>query len=157
MIYRLVLAVAVMTTLVGATAPALSTARADAASGTMERQVDELRTELTRLVETDAATANGDAQRTVAIRIPAGTYTNAGVSQLQFAERGGVGVATWTVESRKQTERLVSIPIRTTAATDRLDEPGTHRLVFVLTRSNGQRMLRVHRFKSEAAARRSHA
>lgn len=146
-----------MTALVGATAPALSTARADAANGTMERQVDALRTELTRLVEADAATANGDAQRVVTIRIPGQTYTSAGVGRLQFAARAGVGVATWTVESRKQTERLVGIPIRTTASTDRLDEPGTHRLAFVLTRSDGQRMLRVHRFKSEAGARESHA
>ena len=51
-----------MTALVGATAPALSTARADAASGAMERQLDELRAELTTLRETDDATANGDAQ-----------------------------------------------------------------------------------------------
>ncbi|MHC3378582.1 DUF7311 family protein [Haloarcula sp. H-GB5] len=157
MIYRLVLAVAVMTALVGVSAPALSTARADTASDTMERQLDELEAELTTLVETDDATTNGDARRVVEIQLPVRTYTNAGVSQLQFAERAGVGIATWTVESRKQTERLVGISIRTTAATDRLDEPGTHRLVFVLTRSDGQRILRVHRFKSEAAARHGHA
>ncbi|MFY4813068.1 DUF7311 family protein [Haloarcula sp. AONF1] len=157
MIYRLVLAVAVMTALVSVSAPALSTARADTASDTMERQLDELGAELTMLVETDDATPNGDARRAVTIRLPVRTYTNAGVSQLQFAERAGVGIATWTVESRKQTERLVGIPIRTTAATDRLDEPGTHRLVFVLTRSDGQRILQVHRFKSEAAARHGHA
>nr|WP_225308084.1 hypothetical protein [Haloarcula sp. CBA1131] len=72
MIYRLVLAVAVMTALVGATAPALSTARADAASGAMERQLDELGAELTTLVETDDATANGDARRAVEIRLPRG-------------------------------------------------------------------------------------
>ena len=146
-----------MTALVGATAPALSTARADAASSAMERQLDELRAELTSLVESDDATANGDARRAVEIRLPAQTYTNAGVSQLQFAEQAGVGVVTWTVESRRQTERLADIPVRTTAATDRLKEPGTHRLVFVLTRSDGQRLLTVHRFKSEAAARGSHA
>ena len=157
MIYRLVLAVAVMTALVSATAPALSTARADAANGVMQRQLDELGAELTTLVETDDATPNGDARRAVEIRLPARTYTNAGVSELQFGERDGVGVATWTVESRKQTERLVGIPIRTTAATDRLEEPGTHRLVFVLTRSDGQRVLTAHRFKSEAAARSGHA
>ncbi|KAA9396826.1 hypothetical protein Har1130_03160 [Haloarcula sp. CBA1130] len=157
MIYRLVLAVAVMTALAGATAPALSTARADAANSAMERQLDELRAELTTLVETDDATTNGDARRAVEIRLPARRYTNAGVSQLQFAERVGVGVVTWRVESRKQTERLVSVPIRTTPATDRLEEPGTHRLVFVLTRSDGQRVLTVHRFNSEAAPRDGHA
>ncbi|GGK52860.1 DUF7311 family protein [Haloarcula sebkhae] len=157
MIYRLVLAVAVMTALVSVSAPALSTARADTASDTMERQLDELEAELTTLVETDDATTNGDARRVVEIQLPVRTYTNAGVSQLQFAERAGVGIATWTVESRKQTERLVGIPIRTTAATDRLDKPATHRLVFVLTRSDGQRILRVHRFKSEAAPRHGHA
>lgn len=157
MIYRLVLAVAVMTALIGATAPALSTARADAASGTMEGQLDELGAELTRLVETDDATPNGDARRVVEIQLPARTYTNAGVSRLQFTERAGVGVATWTVASQKQTERLVGIPIRTTVGADRLKEPGTHRLVFVLTRSDGQQVLTVHQFKSEAAARSGHA
>lgn len=146
-----------MTALVGATAPALSTARTDVASGAMERQLDELEAELTALLETDDATANGDARRAVEIRLPPRTYTNAGVSHLQFAEQAGVGVATWTVESRRQTERLVGIPIRTTASTDRIEEPGTHRLVFVLTRSDGQRMLRVHWFKPEAAARSGHA
>jgi hypothetical protein len=156
-IYRLVLAVAVMTALVGATAPALSTARADAANSTMERQLTELATELETLAEGDDATANGDARRAVEIRLPTRTYTSAGVRYLQFTERSGVGVATWGVESREQTEQLVDIPIRTTSSTARLEEPGTHRLVFVLTRAEGQRVLTVHRFKSEAAAKGGYA
>ncbi|MDS0220684.1 hypothetical protein NDI54_04875 [Haloarcula sp. S1AR25-5A] len=157
MIYRLVIAVAVMTALLGATAPALSTARADAASSVMERQQSELAADLATLVETDVATADGDARRAVEIRLPARTYTNAGVDYLQFETRAGVGVATWQVGSRKRTERLVETPIRTTASTDRLEESGVHRLVFVLTRSDSQRILTVHRFKSEAAARGGHA
>ncbi|GCF15006.1 hypothetical protein Harman_29410 [Haloarcula mannanilytica] len=157
MIYRLVIAVAVMTALFGAAAPALSTARADAASSVMERQLSELAAELASLVETDAATADGDAQRTVEIRFPARTYTNAGVDYLQFETRAGDGVASWQVGSRKQTERLVETPIRTTASVERLEEPGTHRLVFVLTRADGQRALTVHRFKSEAAAKGGYA
>ena len=146
-----------MTALFGATAPALSTARADAAHSAVERQLGELTAELATLVETDAATPDGDAQRVVEIRLPAQSYTSAGVDHLRFRERAGVGVATWQVESQEQTERLVDIPIRTTAATDRLEEPGTHRLVFVLTQSDGQRVLAVHRFKSEAAARNGYA
>ena len=157
MIYRLVIAVAIMTALFGATAPALSTARADAANSAMERQMDELAAELATLVETNAATLDGDAQRVVEIRLPAQTYTSAGVDHLGFSAQAGVGLATWQVASQKQTEQLVDIPLRTTASTDRLNEPGTHRLVFVLTRSDGRRVLTVHRFKSEAAARRGHA
>jgi len=146
-----------MTALFGATAPALSTARADAANSAMERQMDELAAELATLVETNAATLDGDAQRVVEIRLPAQTYTSAGVDHLGFSAQAGVGLATWQVASQKQTEQLVDIPLRTTASTDRLNEPGTHRLVFVLTRSDGRRVLTVHRFKSEAAARRGHA
>lgn len=157
MIYRLVLAVAIMTALFGATAPTLATARADAAHSAMERQLGELRAELATLVETDAATSDGDAQRVVAIRLPAQTYTSVGVDNLRFRARSGVGVATWQINSHKRTERLVDIPIRTTASANRLDEPGTHRLVFVLTQSDGQRVLTVHRFKSEAGARSGHA
>jgi len=146
-----------MTALVGATAPALSTARSDAANSAMERQLNELATELETLAEADDATANGDARRAVEIRLPTQTYTSAGVSYLQFTERSGVGVATWEVESREQTELLVDIPIRTTPSTARLAEPGTHRLVFVLTRAEGQRVLTIHRFKSEAAAKGGYA
>jgi hypothetical protein len=156
-IYRLVLAVAVTTALAGATAPALSAARADAADGTIERQLDELAAELTALVETDDATTAGDAQRVVEIRLPQRTYTSARVDHLRFRGRAGVGVAAWEIESRERTEPLVDIPIRPTASTDRLDEPGTHRLAFVLTRSEGQRVLMVRRFKSEAAAKGDHA
>ncbi|MEF8829222.1 MAG: hypothetical protein V5A49_09310, partial [Haloarcula sp.] len=90
MIYRLVLAVAVMTALFGATAPALSTARADAATSSMERQLEELAAELETLVEADDATSDGDAQRVVEIRLPARTYTSAGVDHLRFTERDGV-------------------------------------------------------------------
>lgn len=157
MIYRLVLAVAVTTALIGATTPALSTARADAADGTMERQLDELAAELETLIDTDDATPAGDAQRVVEIRLPARTHTSAGVDHLRFRERAGVGVATWRVKSRERTERLVDIPIRPPAPAGRLEEPGPHRLVFVLTRSGGRRVLTVHRFKSEAAARGGHA
>jgi hypothetical protein len=156
-IYRLVIAVAVMTALLAAAAPALSTARADAASSAMERQMNELAAELATLVETDAATVDGDARRAVEIRLPAQTDTNAGVDYLRFETQAGVGVATWQVGSREQTERLVDIPIRTTASTDRLEKPGTHRLVFVLTRADGQRALTVHRFKSEAGTRGGYA
>jgi hypothetical protein len=156
-IYRLVLAVAVMTALVGATAPALSTVRADAANSAMERQLEELAAELATLAETDDATPDGDARRAVEIRLPGRTYTNAGVSYLQFTERSGVGIVMWAVESGKRTEQLVDIPIRTTAGTDRLEEPGTHGLVFVLTRADDQRVLTIHRFKSEAGAKRGHA
>lgn len=123
----------------------------------MERQLDELEAELETLVTTDDATPNGDARRAVELRLPEQTYTSAGVDYLRFRERAGVGVATWQVESRNMTERLVGIPIQVTASTDRLEDPGTHRLVFVLTRSEGQRVLTVHRFKSEAAARSGHA
>jgi len=146
-----------MTALAGATAPALSTVRADAANSAMERQLEELAAELATLAETDDATPDGDARRAVEIRLPRRTYTNAGVSYLRFTERAGVGIATWEVESRTQTEQLADIPIRTTAGTDRLEDPGTHRLVFVLTRADDQRVLTVHRFKSEAGARRGHA
>lgn len=157
MIYRLVLAVAVMTALLGATAPALSTARADAANSAVERQLDDLAAELDRLVAADDATPNGDARRVVELRLPPRTYTNAGVDHLRFETRAGVGLATWQVESRTRTKRLVGVPVRTTDSTQRLEEPGTHRLVFALTRSDGRRVLTVHRFKSEAAARSGYA
>lgn len=153
----MVLAVAVMTALVGVTAPALSVARADAANSAVERQLDELAAELETLVETDDATANGDARRTVEIRLPTRTYTNAGVRSLQFTERAGVGVATWRIESQSRNKHLVGIPIRTTPSTAKLEASGTHRLVFVLMRADSQRVLSVHRFKSEAVARSRHA
>lgn len=146
-----------MTALIGATTPALWTARADAANGTIERQLDELAAELETLVDTNDATPDGDAQRVVEIHLPAWTYTSAGVDHLKFRERAGVGVATWQVKSRERTEGLVDIPIRPTAPANRLNEPGTHRRVFVLTRSEGQRVLTVHRFKSEAVTRSGHA
>lgn len=146
-----------MTALLGATAPALSTARAAAADSAMERQLDGLTAELATLVAADDATQNGDARRAVEIRLPTQAYTNAGVEHLQFHEQSGVGVVSWQVGTRNQTARLVDVPIQTTLSGDRLEEPGTHRLVFVLTRSDGQRVLTVHRFKSEAAARGGHA
>ena len=146
-----------MTALLGVTAPALSTARADAATSDMTRQLTDVAAELEALVAADDATPNGDARRVVDIRLPARTYTSAGVSSLQFRERAGVGVATWQVESRAQTERLVDVPIRPTAPARTVTEPGTHRLVFALTRADGRRVLTVHRFKPDAAASAGHA
>lgn len=142
---------AVLTALVAATSPALSAARADAATGTMERQLDALAARLESLVATDDPTPSGDARRVAVLRVPARSYTSAGVDWLRFHARAGIGVATWRVENRTVSRRVAPVPIRPSSASiRRLRDPGPHRLVFALTRADGRRLLTVARLSARS-------
>nr|WP_254282161.1 hypothetical protein [Haloarcula salina] len=146
-----------MTALVAASAPALSAARADAATGTVERQLETLASRLDALVATDDPTASGDARRVAALRLPARSYTSAGVDWLRFHGRAGTGVATWRVENRTVSRRVAPLPVRPSRGTRRLSEPGSHRLVFALTRADGRRVLTVERLGARSGEGRSRA
>lgn len=157
MILRVVVAVALLTALVAASEPAVSTARADAADGAIERQIAALTAELRSLIATDDPTPQGDARRIVEITLPARSLTSAGVDRLRFYERGGVGVASWRIGTQRHSERVAAVPIRSSADAGVLREAGSHRLVFSLRLSNGSRALTVDRFKSETGMRAGHA
>jgi len=153
-ILRVVLSAAVLTALVATTAPALSAVRADSATASMERQLDELATRLDALVATDDPMPTGDARRSVVLRVPARSYVRAGVDWLRFHRRAGVGVATWRVENRTVSRRVAPIPIRPSPGARRLREPGSHRLVFALTRADGRRFLTVSRLSTQSREQR---
>ncbi|WP_424000028.1 DUF7311 family protein [Haloarcula salina] len=157
MILRVVLSVAVLTGLIATTAPALSAARADAATGTMERQLDELATRLNALAVADDPTPSGDARRVAVVRVPGRSYTSAGVDWLRFHGRAGDGVATWRVENRTVSRRVAPVPIRPSRGARRFREPGSHRLVFALTRTDGRRVLTVARLGTQSEGGQSRA
>lgn len=151
MILRVVLGAALTAALLAVTAPALSTAQADAADATVERQLSALSERLETMVATDDATLGRGARRVTAIRLPERTQTSAGVSSLRFHSREGVGVASWRVgDASGHSERLVGVPIRPAGGSLKLREPGVHRLAFGLRVRDGQTVVTVRRLAGTA-------
>lgn len=150
MILRIVIGVAISAALVSVTAPALSTAQADSADATVERQLRALSDRLETMVATDDPTTGPGARRTVDIRLPAETQTSENIRELRFHNREGVGVATWRVDDAGgDSTRLVGVPIRPAGDDLTLAEPGVHRLVFALRLRDGESVLTVRRLSGE--------
>ncbi|WP_135302167.1 DUF7311 family protein [Haloarcula amylovorans] len=145
MIVRLFVGVALTAALLSISAPALSTAQADAADATAERQLSALAERLRTMVATDSPTRESDARRIVTVRLPERSLTSAGVTELRFHTRQGVGVASWRVRDAMHTKRLVSVPIRPVGGSLTLREPGPHRLSFALERQDGRTVVTVRR------------
>lgn len=149
MILRLVVCAVLTATLLGVTAPALSTAQLDAADATVDRQLTALSERLQTMVTVDDATRGRGARRVVEFHLPDRTRTSARVTTLRFHSRSGVGVASWRVgDATHHSERLVGVPIRATDGTLTLREPGTHRLAFELRVADGQTVVTVRRLGS---------
>lgn len=151
MILRVVLGAVLTAALIGATAPALSVAQADATDAAVERRLTTLSERLETMVATDDATPGRGARRLAEIRLPAQTLTSAGVSSLRFHSREGVGVASWQAgDASGASKRLVGVPIRPAGGSLTLREPGVHRLSFGLQVRDDRTVVTVRRLGSAA-------
>lgn len=149
MIVRVALAVVTATALLAASAPAMSTARADRADATMDRQLSALSDRLESLAARDDATPEGSARRVLTVRIPARTLTTAAVDRLSFRTQNGNGVATWRVADRnRDRELLADLPVRPDGGKLVLRDTGPHRLAFTLVTDGGERAVTVRRLES---------
>lgn len=146
MILRIVIGVALTAALVSVTAPALSTAQADSADATIDRQLRALSDRLETMVATDDPTTGPGARRIAEIRLPEATQTSEAITELRFHSREGVGVATWQVDDAgSDSTRLVGVPIRPVDGELTLSEPGVHRLAFELRLRGGDSVVTVRR------------
>lgn len=147
MIVRLVIAVVLTAALFAASAPMVSTARADAADSTLQRQLTALADRLQTMVATNDPTVGPGARHVTELTLPARTVTSAAVDRLRLGTSAGVGVASWRVgDAGGDTTRLVGAPIRGADGGNlTLRDPGTHRLAFGLRRQSGRTVLTVRR------------
>lgn len=153
MIVRLVIACVIAAALIGASMPAIQTVRADHADATVARQLDTLSTRLRAMVERDDPAVGPGAQLRVDIRLPHRSFVRSRITALSVHTESNTTVATWRVGDRGRTRRrLVDLPLRTPGTGLTLRAAGTHRLVFGYRRDDGQRVVTVRRFKTDAAA-----
>lgn len=146
MIVRLVIGVVLTASLVAVAAPAMSTASADAADSSVERQVTALSERLERFVATNDPTRGPGARHVTTLRLPERSVTSAGVEWLRVEDRDGPCVASWQVsEGTVETARLAGVPLRAPSGNLTLEEPGAHRLVFSLRASDDGQVLTVSR------------
>jgi len=145
-IVRLVIGVVLTASLVAVAAPAMSTASADAADSSVERQVTALSERLERVVATNDPTRGPGARHVTTLRLPARSVTSTGVEWLRFESRGGVGLASWQVsEGQAGTARISGVPLRAPDGNLTLREPGPHRIVFSLRAGDDGPVLTVSR------------
>jgi hypothetical protein len=146
-IVRVVLGVVLTAALFAAAAPAVSTARADAADSSVQRQLTALGERLQRMVATNDPTVGPGARHVTELTLPARTVTSAAVDRLRLGTSAGVGVASWRVgDTGGDSARLVGVPIRGADGGNlTLRESGAHRLAFGLRRQSGRTVLTVRR------------
>jgi len=148
-IVRVALAVVTATALLAASAPAMSTARADSADATMHRQLSAVSGQLESLAARDDATPDGSARRVLTVRLPGRTLTTAAVDQLTLRTQNDSAVATWQVADHgRDRKALADVPLRPDDGRLVLSDPGPHRLAFTLVKTGGERAVTVRRLDS---------
>lgn len=136
--------------LIGAAGPAMSIAGADAAEGSIDRQLTALGDRLDRLVTTNDPTVGPGARYVTTLRVPSERQTSAGIDVVAFRTQSGVGLASWRVrDGSTHHTRLVGVPIRAGEGNMTLSGSGRHRLVFALRSESGAPVIRVRRVGGE--------
>lgn len=155
------LAVVLATALVAASMPALEDARRDHTSATVRSELEAVERAAGDLLATDDAIPGSGARRVVDLRLPAESWTDAGVERVTVgpAPDGPGGLFTWTVtDGHRHDHRLPDVPLRT-ADGERVAfrSAGRHRLVLALDGTPGDPVVTVRRFKSDDGGRPAHA
>lgn len=152
MIVRLLLAITVTAALLGASWPAVDSARVDHADATVTRQLDTLSERLRAMVVTDDPATGPGARLRAEIRLPHRQLTSARIAALSLVRDNGTTVARWRVGDAGRTRRtLLDYPLVAPGGRLTLRAAGTHRLVFGYRVAKGRPVVTVRRFKSDAA------
>lgn len=138
---RLLLAVAVSAALLSASLPAIAEVRTDRTTADMERFGSRLVEASESLLASDDADAG--ARRVVALHVPAGSLTRAGVDRLTVACRPDCVLRYRLDDGRTGRHRLETAPLATPDGPVAFSRPGTHRLRLRLTRVDGRRTVTV--------------
>lgn len=152
--FRAVLAVALAVALLGASLPAVDTARVERADATVERELRRLADEM-RLLDRreDPATEGARGPRwRVRVRLPRRSWTSAGIEHVSLSNRTGRNrsngtVFRWRVDGGHR--RAMYLPsVRVRPAEDgslAFRTGGTHRLALGLVRDGGTTVVTVRR------------
>lgn len=146
MIIRVLLAAVVTAALLAVSTPAISAAAVERSDATLERQAEELSDRLERMVAADDPTEHASARLVATLRLPGRSLTSAGVSQVRFRRRSGVGLVTWQVGATHRGSRvLVDAALRAVGNPLVLRRAGPHRLSFELEGSEHHPVVTVQR------------
>ena len=158
---RVVVAVALSMALLTVSLPALETARRDHSAQRVTGELDGLTAAIEDVHAREGAVPDGTAgaRRVVTLRLPARTWTDAGVEYVAVGGRldrsppgeGDEVDLSWQVTGRQPRERRihgVAVEARTDAGGDGplvLREPGTHRLAITLVERGNRTVVVVRR------------
>lgn len=163
---RVVVAVALAAALLGASMPAVDTARVDHAEAKMAAEVDRLAAAAERLRERNDPSPPGvpGARTEVRLHLPGSSWGTASLDYLSIpgavADSGGANYTeiTWRVEGGRRTTRKLSTPLVGSGGGLRLEGDGSRRVVLELTRRDGEPAVLARRleFKSDGGASVAH-
>lgn len=157
---RVVLAVVLTTALLGVSFPVIDEARRDHTETTVETELREVERAATSLLTTDDPAEDG-ARRIIEIRLPARSWSDAGVDAVTIGKSraGNGGRLTWTaVGGRQQVRRLPDVPLRTDDGDSLgLEASGRHRLVLSLDGNRSDPVVTVRTFTSDDGTSPAHA
>lgn len=163
---RVVVAVALGVALLGASMPAVDTARVDHAEARVEAEIDGLAGTAQRLQERNDPSPPGvpGAQRTVTLHLPGPSWGSASLDYLSIpgpaadGEMSDHNTVTWRVAGGRRVTRRLPAPIVGPGDGLRVEGGGSRRVVIELTRHDGKPVVLARRpeFKSDDEASVAH-
>lgn len=153
---RAVLAVALAAALVGAALPALEEGRHRRTEALLDAELADVRTAAASLADGDDATRPGlpGARRTVVVRIPERSTTDARVASVSIRGRTGDDGATLAcrLAGGDPLRKSLDVPVRLPGGSIVLREPGTYRLALTLDRVGGRTVVTIRRADASGEA-----
>lgn len=160
---RVVVAVALATALVGASMPAIQTARVDHAHGRMDTELDTLVATAGRLQERNDPVPPPipGARRTVELHLPGGSWASAEVAYLVVpgpSNERPPGTVRYRVAGGRERKRSTGVPLVGPPGGLHIGGAHRHRLVLVYTTYRGKPVVLVRHpeFKSDAVTTPAH-
>ena len=160
---RVVVAVGLATALLGASMPAVETARVDHAHARTDAEVDGLAATADRLSERNDPAPPGvpGARRTLTLHMPGPSWASASLDYLLIpgpSTDRPPGTVRWRVDGGRETTRNFPVPLVGPEGGLRLAGGGTRRLVLEYVRRDGREVVAVRRpeLKSDGGSRPGH-
>lgn len=154
---RVVLARLLAVAVVGASVPAVDSARVEATDSRLRGELTSVRAAVADLLVRDDPTRGPGARRVLTVRLPHRSWGQAGTARVAL----GGDVLAWRARSGSRHTLRLPARLRTTDEADALvlRRPGRHRLVLALVPDDGEPVVTVrrHTFKSENGTSPSHA
>lgn len=159
---RVVLGTLLAVAVVGASVPAVDSARIEATDSRLRGELTSVRAAIADLLVRDDPTRGPGARRVLTVRLPRRSWGQAGTARVALGVAGpGGDVLAW--QARGGGRRTLRLPARLRAPGEAdalvLRRPGRHRLVLALVPDDGEPVVTVrrHTFKSENGTSPAHA